>query len=539
MQPKLVLQPSIAFAQIEATLSRLGWARSADTSVAPPILPGEPEFASWSRASEGGRAGDDGARISYTFNPVVRLRVLVFYGPRAGELRAEAASALPMLELSDLRELLQSADVRRLLLGVFAARELGAFMTLDLLEPLREHAEEAVARAARKAHEELLALVVEVGAEHLHEEKRRHPERSVLFPRLGDRRVRRQTLRWLIRDRRESNEHIEAVIRSGLVDEDWEVRATAMLAAVRLRARSLGSEVRRTALPRTSREGPDESDRSILFAAHKVALSYLAGERAPDDQANEGDERASVRRHVWRCVTGQTVERYDRAFLLINALTEPLEIEDEPPAALDCVVEEDGRYRLRRTGVELCWVARLPHWLGSDDRDIALLNPVRRVAPTEGFFIARRPLSTAEAHRLDTRAATVGSGKPNDEDASPGDGPYLCGRAEAARLCELLGQLEKISVRLPGADEWEMAARGTDGRRYPWGNGYEGDPQNLSSPWGLEHLPGRGPEWTGTPADGGGHVLCGDAADWRCATRTTAMPDDVSTAAGVRPVIAC
>ncbi|HWS89086.1 MAG TPA: SUMF1/EgtB/PvdO family nonheme iron enzyme [Pyrinomonadaceae bacterium] len=524
MQPKLALLPSVTFEQTAAALARLGWRRAADTSVAPPLVAGEPEFASWSRDDE------EGARISYTFNPVALLRVLVFYGTRAAELRAEVESALPALGLAELRELLQSTDARRLLLGVFAARELGAFVVLDLLETLREHPTQAVARAAQKAHAELLALAVEFGVEHLREERRRHPERSALFPRLGDRGVRRQTLRWLIRDRRESNEHIEAVIRSGLVDEDWEVRATAMLAAVRLRANSLWADVRRMQLPRTSREGPDETDRTILHAARKVALSRLAGEPPPDERPADGDGRASLRLHIRRCVLGEPVERHDRVFLLINALAEPLEIEEDAPPDLDCVVEEDGRYTLLRTGIELCWVASLPHWLGSDDPDLSSLNPVRRFTPPAGFFIARRPLTAAEAARLDPNATGV-SGPTH------ADSPYVCGRAEAERLCGLLGRLEGAEVRLPAADEWEAAARGTDGRRYPWGNGHEADAQKIASPWGLERLAERGPEWTGTAADGGGRLLCGGLDERRCAARSISTPDDVSAAAAVRPVI--
>ena len=65
----LVLKPNVSFQSLTGSLDQLGWQRRPDTSVAPPIIPGEPEFASWSR---------EGDRISYTFNPVARFRVLNF-----------------------------------------------------------------------------------------------------------------------------------------------------------------------------------------------------------------------------------------------------------------------------------------------------------------------------------------------------------------------------------------------------------------------------------------------------------------------------
>lgn len=526
MSTSLIIQPHCAFALIDDALARLGWTRSADSSVAPPILPGEPEFASWSRV--GDDDAEDGARISYTFNPVVRLRVVVFYGARAGAHRAEVEDALPTLDVDELHDFLRSADARTALLGIYAAREMRAFTLLNLVEPMREHREPAVARAAAKAHEELLNYALEIGSARLREEKLRQPERSVFFPRLGDAHVRRQTLRWLMRDYSEANENILAVLRSGLADEDWEVRASAMIAVARMNATALGLEVRRMELPRTSREGPDETDRSILVAARKTVLSLLAGDPPPD--TSDGSERAALRLHLWRAVAGLPVERHDRIFLLINALTEPHDIETDAPPAFDCVVEDDERYRLRRTGIELCWVAKLPHWLGTDDADLAESNPVRSVAPGAGYFVARRSLSVNEVLRIGPRG---GAARPGPHSV---DGPYLCDAAEGARLCELLGVLEGARIVLISDEEWEMAARGTDGRRYPWGNGFESDPAQLSSPWGLERLAGWGREWTRNLSAGGGRIVRGGVRDFRCAAYSTTTDDNLTTAA-VRFVI--
>jgi len=40
----------------------------------------------------------------------------------------------------------------------------------------------------------------------------------------------------------------------------------------------------------------------------------------------------------------------------------------------------------------------------------------------------------------------------------------------AVQFCAWLGKRSGRSVRLPTEAEWELAARGTEGRRYPWGN---------------------------------------------------------------------
>jgi hypothetical protein len=111
----LILPPDTAFASVAACLKELGFSQAETGTVTRPVLPGEPELANWRH--QGGLP-----IVQYSFNPVVRLRLLEV-ATLPPELRGRIAARLHPLPASAVPAALASDDDRQRLFGVWAAVE--------------------------------------------------------------------------------------------------------------------------------------------------------------------------------------------------------------------------------------------------------------------------------------------------------------------------------------------------------------------------------------------------------------------------------
>ena len=180
----------------------------------------------------------------------------------------------------------------------------------------------------------------------------------------------------------------------------------------------------------------------------------------------------------------------------------------------------------------------------------------RRIATTGAYRIMRAPVTNAQYARFiagtghpapDVDAATWASyrlihpyartrrhawtegGPPPGRESHP---VVLVSQDDARAYAEWLTRKSGYRWRLPTELEWEKAARGTDGRRFPWGDEYApsrlnshdsgpfdtvpagGFPEG-ASPFGVLDAAGQVFEWTASAAGAGRALVKGGSWDDR------------------------
>ncbi|WP_374298307.1 SUMF1/EgtB/PvdO family nonheme iron enzyme [Paracoccus sp. (in: a-proteobacteria)] len=373
-------------------------------------------------------------------------------------------AGLPLMRPDEIAGLARSADPRDRLAALQGAEGAGPHAAALCALALAADPEQAIA-------EQALALLERLGSGPP-TGLRKPADALFLVP--GWRREKLQTMRWWMRDRPADSAQVEGALARALADPDWEIAVTAMLAAGTLRLSGFVRPVARIRLPETKAEGVTHDEARMILALRDAVLIRLggpAGKAIPPgtDAVLDGD------------LDGLPPSLRDTA----AALSQPLPVGTPPEPVSGITIGPAGP--ALADGTLLTWVPPGTYRLGTSLVPRGTVsNPLHRLTLDRGFYIDSVPRTPVT---------------------------FAAAQAEARRL----------GGSLPTPDQWEMATRGADGRRYPWGMN-AGMPGDLS-PLGLAGLT-RGPgEWL-DPGPDARPLIAGGAASPVPANRLPALASE-------------
>ena len=127
----------------------------------------------------------------------------------------------------------------------------------------------------------------------------------------------------------------------------------------------------------------------------------------------------------------------------------------------------------------LCQIPAGPFLLGTDPRrepEEAEREELQRQVDVGMFYIGKYPVTVAEYHYA-LKAQNIRPPEAWSAQMARPDHPVTRISCKAAlAYVAWLAQVTGESWRLPTEEEWEKAARGTDGRSYPWGSVWDAAP---------------------------------------------------------------
>jgi len=116
-------------------------------------------------------------------------------------------------------------------------------------------------------------------------------------------------------------------------------------------------------------------------------------------------------------------------------------------------------------GDEMLFIPSAEFVMGSEAFDASPNErPLVRVTVSR-FYLSRHLITNAAYEKFDP--SHVRKRMPGAGDRHP---VVHLSSLDAIKFCQWLSTCERKKYRLPTEAEWEYAARGTDGRKYPWGN---------------------------------------------------------------------
>ena len=214
----------------------------------------------------------------------------------------------------------------------------------------------------------------------------------------------------------------------------------------------------------------DDQRDTLINMAENLGLDPGEAEDLVDLYLEEADEKAiaTMAAPVTRVQPGKSVAPVR---LAEEKSRTPAQVEINPLA--ERALYSNFRCSL---GLEMLLIPSGGFTMGSEDLEAAPNErPLARVTINR-FYLSRYLITNADYEKFDSSHAQ--KRMPGAGDRHP---VVYVSSVDAINFCQWLSVREHKKYRLPTEAEWEYAARGTDERRYPWGNsGGRGDLANFA-----------------------------------------------------------
>ena len=115
-------------------------------------------------------------------------------------------------------------------------------------------------------------------------------------------------------------------------------------------------------------------------------------------------------------------------------------------------------------GIELLLVTSGVFQMGSESAEAGPNERPITPVTLSRYYLSRHPITNAQYELFDP-----GHARKRAPDAGDRHPVVYVSSSEATKFCQWLSSRERRRYRLPTEAEWEYAARGSDGRTYPWG----------------------------------------------------------------------
>jgi serine/threonine-protein kinase len=218
----------------------------------------------------------------------------------------------------------------------------------------------------------------------------------------------------------------------------------------------------------------------LTYRVPPDSVEIMVGNAKPPPPAKtiSGNISESISDALQCAMQIRRTERYKSVSDFKNALSAEqksfAQVKVVAPPAIQAANFTDNKFTLSN-GMEFMRVPAGKFLMGSDSsKDDDDESPQHIVEIPYDYWMARFPV-TNELYDIYTRAA--GINHPVDGWEKKKDHPVVNVNWDTVMVyCQWLNNLFKgktpsgMMIRLPTESEWEKAARGTDGRKYPWGN---------------------------------------------------------------------